>query len=101
MSAQAFTARTLQSILVEVFHQSRAAQGVCGMRVTIVNKPTGAFGGMWLQRLQVGQTYNLDPDIAKNLILQGYALKENRWGERRRTPRPESPGRRRTDMEKG
>ena len=71
------------------------------MRVTIINKPTGAFGGMWLQRLQVGLTYNLDPDIAKNLILQGYALKENRWAERRRTPRPESPGRRRTDMEKG
>ena len=76
---------------------SVAGRGVAAMRVTIINKPAGAIGGMWLQRLQVGHTYNLDPDIATNLILQGYALKEHRWGERRQTPRPESPGRRRTD----
>jgi hypothetical protein len=67
------------------------------MRVIIVNKPTGAIHGMWLQRLQVGHTYNLEPEIAMNLIMQGYALKENRWGERRQEPRPGSPGRRRTD----
>jgi hypothetical protein len=67
------------------------------MRVTIINKPAGAIGGMWLQRLQVGQTYNLSPEIATALIMQGYALKENRWGERRQTPRPDSPGRRRAD----
>jgi hypothetical protein len=84
MSAQAFAAWSLQS-------QSWA------MRVTIVNKPAGALGGMWLQRLQVGQTYNLDPAVANNLLMPGYAIKENRWGERRQAPRPGSPGRRRTD----
>jgi hypothetical protein len=68
------------------------------MRVIIINKPAGAIGGMWLQRLQVGQTYNLNPEIGKDLIMQGYALKENRWGERRQMPRPDSPGRRRSDQ---
>jgi len=69
------------------------------MRVTIISKPTGAMGGMWLDRLQVGQTYNLDADIAKNLVGQGYALKENRLSQRRTGPRGNSPGRRRTDRE--
>ena len=67
------------------------------MRVTITTKPTGAVRGMWLVSLQVGQTYNLQDDIAKALVLNGYAIEERRWGERRRLKRADSPGRRRTD----
>lgn len=67
------------------------------MRVTITTKPTGAVRGMWLVSLQVGQTYNLQDDIARALILNGYAIEERRWGERRRVRRVDSPGRRRTD----
>jgi hypothetical protein len=67
------------------------------MRITITTKPTGAVRGMWLVSLQVGQTYNLQDDIAKALVLNGYATEERRWGERRRVPRADSPGRRRTD----
>lgn len=69
------------------------------MRVTIVSKPRGAIRGMWLASLQVGQTYNLQAEIARDLILEGYAIEERRWGERRKTPRAESPGRRRDDLQ--
>lgn len=67
------------------------------MRVTIMTKPIGAVRGMWLVSLQVGQTYNLKDDVAKALILNGYAIEERRWGERRRARRPDAPGRRRAD----
>lgn len=67
------------------------------MRVTITTKPTGAVRGMWLVSLQVGQTYNLKDDVAQALILNGYAIEERRWGERRRVRRPDSPGRREND----
>ena len=67
------------------------------MRVTITAKPTGAVRGMWLMSLQVGQTYDLDDDVSRALILNGYAIEERRWAERRSVRRPESPGRRRTD----
>jgi hypothetical protein len=67
------------------------------MRVTITTKPIGAVRGMWLVSLQVGQTYNLTDDVARALILSGYAIEERRWGERRRTRRTDSPGRRQTD----
>lgn len=69
------------------------------MRVTIVIRPMGAANGMWLDRLQVGQTYNLQESIARDLILRGYAIEERRWGERRKTPRPDSPGRRYDDAQ--
>ena len=67
------------------------------MRVTIMTKPIGAVRGMWLVSLQVGQTYDLKDDVARELILNGYAIEERRWGERRRVRRHESPGRRRSD----
>ena len=67
------------------------------MRVTITTKPIGAVRGMWLVSLQVGQTYNLKDDVAKALVLNGYAIEERRFGERRRERREESPGRRQTD----
>lgn len=67
------------------------------MRVTITAKPTGAVRGMWLVSLQVGQTYNLREDVARALIVNGYAIEERRWGERRKVRRAESPGRRATD----
>src|SRR5438105_2861318 len=63
------------------------------MRVTIIKKPIGTIEDMWVPRLDVGQTYNLNPGIAERLVLQGYALWENRWGERRKTPRPAALGR--------
>jgi hypothetical protein len=47
--------------------------------------------------LQVGQTYNLKDDVARALVLNGYAIEERRFGERRRVRRVESPGRRQTD----
>lgn len=67
------------------------------MRVTVITKPIGAVRGMWLTSLQVGQTYNLKDDIARALILNGYAIEERRFAQRRKTFRPESPGRRQTD----
>ena len=67
------------------------------MRVTITSKPVGAVSGMWLVSLQVGQTYNLKDDVAKALVLNGYAIEERRFGERRRERREDSPGRRQTD----
>lgn len=67
------------------------------MRVTILSKPVGAVRGMWLVSLQVGQTYNLKDDVAKALVLSGYAIEERRFGERRRTRRAEPPGRRHAD----
>lgn len=70
------------------------------MRVTIISRPRGAIGGMWLEVLQVGQTYNLKTEIARVLVREGWALEERRWGERRRTPRPDSPGRRHEDLHK-
>jgi hypothetical protein len=66
------------------------------MRVTITRKPVGAVRGMWLVSLQVGQTYNLKDDVARAL-LNGFAIEEHRFGERRRARRDESPGRRQTD----
>ena len=44
---------------------------------------------MWLASLQIGETYNLLPDIAYALVLKGEAFEERRWGERRKTPRSE------------
>jgi hypothetical protein len=67
------------------------------MRVTITRKPVGAVRGMWLVSLQVGQTYNLKDDVARALVLNGSAIEEHRFGERRRARRDESPGRRQTD----
>ena len=67
------------------------------MRVTITSKPIGAVRGMWLVSLQVGQTYNLKDDVAKALVLNGYAVEERRFGERRRVRREEAPGRRHND----
>jgi hypothetical protein len=67
------------------------------VRVTITSKPIGAVRGMWLASLQVGQTYNLKDDVARALVLNGYAIEERRFGERRRVRRADSPGRRRTD----
>jgi hypothetical protein len=67
------------------------------MRVTITTKPIGAVRGMWLVSLQVGQTYNLKDDVAQALVLNGYAIEERRFGERRRSRREDSPGRRQTD----
>ena len=67
------------------------------MRVTVITKPIGAVRGMWLTSLQVGQTYNLKDDIARALILNGYAIEERRFGQRRKTFRPDSPGRRHGD----
>jgi hypothetical protein len=67
------------------------------MRVTITSKPIGAVHGMWLVSLQVGQTYNLQDDVARALVLNGYAIEERRFGERRRARRDDSPGRRQTD----
>jgi hypothetical protein len=67
------------------------------MRVTIMTKPIGAVRGMWLVSLQVGQTYNLKDDVARALVLNGCAIEERRWGERRKVSREDSPGRRRTD----
>jgi hypothetical protein len=67
------------------------------MRVTITSKPIGAVRGMWLVSLQVGQTYNLKDDVARALVLNGYAVEERRFGDRRRVRREDSPGRRRTD----
>ena len=67
------------------------------MRVTITTKPIGAVRGMWLVSLQVGQTYNLKDDVARALVLNGYAIEERRFGERRRMRREESPGRRQSD----
>jgi hypothetical protein len=52
---------------------------------------------MWLASLQVGQTYNLHAETARNLIREGHAILEKRWGERRSIPRPDSPGRRSDD----
>lgn len=68
------------------------------MRVTITTKPLGAVRGMWLTSLQVGQTYNMNVDVARALILNGYAIEERRWGERRKERRPQAPGRRHTDQ---
>lgn len=66
------------------------------MRVNIVKTPNGAIGGIWLSHLQVGQVYNLAKEIAEALIIQGFAIEERRWGERRKINRPES-GRRQSD----
>jgi hypothetical protein len=67
------------------------------MRVTITTKPVGAVRGMWLVSLQVGQIYNLKDDVAKALVLNGYAIEERRFGDRRRLERQDPPGRRQTD----
>jgi hypothetical protein len=67
------------------------------MRVTITTKPTGAVQKVWLVPLEVGRTYALEDDVSRALILNGYAIEERRWAERRRVRRPESPGRRSTD----
>jgi hypothetical protein len=69
------------------------------MRVTIMTKPLGAVRGTWLISLQVGQTYKLKDDVARELILNGYAIEERRFGERRRVRRQDSPGRRHTDYQ--
>ena len=65
--------------------------------MTIIRKPQGAVGGMWLASLQIGQTYNLGPEIAHALVLRRDAYEERRLGERRKIPRPDSIGRRRDD----
>jgi hypothetical protein len=52
---------------------------------------------MWLVSLQVGQTYNLQDDVARVLIANGYAIHERRSMERRKLRRPDAPGRRRDD----
>ena len=65
--------------------------------MTIIRKPQGAVGGMWLATLQIGQTYNLRPEIAHALVLKGDAFEERRWGERRKSLRSDSVGRRRDD----
>ena len=67
------------------------------MRVTITSKPVGAVRGMWLVSLQVGQTYNLKDEVARALVMNGYAIEERRFGTRRRVRREEAPGRRQTD----
>ena len=67
------------------------------MRVNITTKPMGAVRGMWLVSLQVGQTYNLQDDVARALIANGYAIHERRSIERRKLRRPDTPGRRRDD----
>jgi hypothetical protein len=67
------------------------------MRVNITAKPTGAVRGMWLVSLQVGQTYNLQEDVARALIVNGYAIEERRCGERRKLARRDAPGRRHDD----
>jgi hypothetical protein len=67
------------------------------MRVTIIRKPEGAVSGMWLGTLQMGQTYNLRPDVASALVVKGFGIAERRWGDRRKTPRDESHGRRADD----
>jgi len=67
------------------------------MRVNITTKPTGAVRGMWLVSLQVGQTYNLQDDVARALIVNGYAIQERRSEERRKLRRTDAPGRRRDD----
>ena len=67
------------------------------MRVNITTKPMGAVRGMWLVSLQVGQTYNLQEDVARALIVSGHAIQERRSGERRKIRRPDAPGRRRED----
>lgn len=67
------------------------------MRVTITSKPVGAVRGMWLVSLQVGQTYNLKDEVARALVVNGYAIEEQRFGDRRRVRRAEAPGRRQTD----
>jgi hypothetical protein len=67
------------------------------MRVTIITKPAGAVRGLWLMSLQVGLTYNLKDDVARALILNGHAIEERRFADRRRARRQESPGRREID----
>jgi hypothetical protein len=67
------------------------------MRVTIIRRPEGAMAGMWLATFQVGQTYNLQPDVARALVLEGFGFEERRWSERRKARRLEAPGRRRGD----
>lgn len=67
------------------------------MRVTMMTKPLGAVRGLWLISLQVGLTYNLKDDVARELILNGCAIEERRFCERRRVRRQDSTGRRQTD----
>jgi hypothetical protein len=68
------------------------------MRVTMISKPLRTVRGLWLISLQVGLTYNLKDDVARGLILNGCAIEERRFGERRRVRRQDSPGRRQTDL---
>jgi hypothetical protein len=68
-----------------------------GMRVTIIRRPEGAIVGMRLSSFHVGQTYNLRPEVARALVLEGFGFEERRWSDRRNARRLEAPGRRRRD----
>src|SRR5215212_3574584 len=57
------------------------------MRVTIIRQQRGNMGRVRLASLQVGQTYDLEEDIARDLILEGQARQERRSTTgRRRAP---------------
>lgn len=53
------------------------------MRVTIVSAPKGILGGMRVDQLQVGGTYDLPTRVARALIADGYAHEEGRSENRR------------------
>jgi hypothetical protein len=58
------------------------------MRVTILKQPTLPINGMAFKQWRVGQTYDVSPDVASWLIVEGYARLEMRAGiDRRMAPR--------------
>lgn len=54
------------------------------MRVTILKRKDDVINGMWCGRWRVGQTYDLSPNLASVLIVEGCARLEMRSGRERR-----------------
>jgi len=66
------------------------------MRVTIIKRPHCTINEIEFTGWRVGETYDVSPDIATLLIVEGCARLEMRSGlDRRRAWRPNHPERRR------
>jgi hypothetical protein len=69
------------------------------MRVTIIKRPHCTINEIEFTGWRVGETYDVSPEIATLLIVEGCARLEMRTGlDRRRMWRPLQPERRRTNQ---
>jgi hypothetical protein len=57
------------------------------MRVRIVSTPKGIVDGIEVEIFQVGSTYDLSPTLAGVLLLEGWAVPEQRDPDRPSGPR--------------